>query len=100
MNKMKSALKLSSLTPESKVTKTEGILDNMENSGNFPNNQMPITYSSGRSLINNLRNAILATNNGTVNSTAVMHEQERILVSAFNLIKAHVDFVANTSPNP
>jgi hypothetical protein len=72
----------------------------MQGSGNFPDGQMPIGYGGLQTLINNLRNAISAANNGTVNSTAAMHEQERMLVTAFNLVKAHVDFVANSSPTP
>lgn len=93
----KSALKLSSLTAESKVTKTQGIIDAMQASGNFPASDMPINYSNLQTIIDNLHNAIIAANAGTVQSTSAMHEQERILISAFNVIKAHVDYVANNS---
>ena len=96
-NRKKAALKLNSLTPESKVTKAQGILDAMQASGNFPANNMPMSYSSLQTIIDNLHNAILATNTGTTTSTSNMHEQERILMSAYNLIKAHVEFVANSS---
>lgn len=91
------ALKLSSLTAESKVTKTQGIIDAMQASGNFPASDMPINYANLQTIVDNLHNAILATNTGTVQSTSVMHEKERMLISAFNVVKAHVEFVANNS---
>ncbi|MCD6066183.1 MAG: hypothetical protein K0S33_1009 [Bacteroidetes bacterium] len=97
---MKCALKLSGLTPESKVTRTQGIKNDMMGSGYFPNSQLPIGYTGMQTLIDNMQNAIIASNSGTSASIAYMHEQERILVTAFNLVKAHVEFIANTSPNP
>lgn len=48
-----------------------------------------------QTIITNLHNAIVAAHNGTTTDTSFMHEQERILVSAFNFIKSHVEFVAN-----
>ena len=100
MSKIKAALKLSSLTPESKVTKAQGIIDAMQASGNYPASDMPITYGRLQTLVDNLHNAILASNAGTSTSISTMHEQERILISAFNLIKAHVEFVANNTVDP
>jgi hypothetical protein len=94
-NKLKAVLGLSILTPEAKVTRAQGIKDDMQASGNFPNAQMPVTYTVIQSLIDNLHNAIIATNAGTVTSTSDMHEQERMLITAFNLVKAHVEYVAN-----
>jgi hypothetical protein len=58
---------------------------------------MPITYPAIQTIITNLHTAAVAANNGTTTDTSFMHEQERILVSAFNFIKAHVEFVANNA---
>lgn len=95
--RLKAAMRLSNLTPDSKVTRAQGIIDAMQASGNFPDNEMTVSYSRLQTLIDNLHNAILATNAGTTSSTTNMHEQERILLSAFNLVKAHVEYVANNS---
>lgn len=95
--RLRAAIKLSSLTPEGKVVKTQGILDAMQASGNFQANEMPISFSTLQTLVDNLHNAILATNNGSVTSTSNMHEQERILVNAFNFIKSHVEYIANNT---
>lgn len=100
ITRKKPALKLSSLTPESKVTKAQGIIDAMSASANFPDSTMPMPYATIQTLVNNLQNSILATNAGTTTSTNNMHEQERILISAFNLIKAHVEIVANAHADP
>lgn len=98
--RIKAALKLNGLTPESKVTKAQGIINAMQASGNFPAGSMPITYSNLQTIIDNLHTAILATNDGGSSSVSNMHEQERILVGAFNLIKSHVEFVANNNVDP
>ena len=90
-------LGLSTLTPSDKVVKAQNIKDSMQSSGNFLASNMPITYLILQSLITNLHNAIVAATNGTPADTAYMHEQERMLVVAFNLIKAHVEMVANAS---
>ncbi|MCD6066304.1 MAG: hypothetical protein K0S33_1130 [Bacteroidetes bacterium] len=50
-------------------------------------------------MIDNLHNAILTTNSGVAGSTSDMHGKERMLVTAFNLIKAHVEYVANQNPD-
>ena len=94
---IKAFLGLSTLTPSDKVVKAQNIKDNMQSSGNFLASNMPITYLILQNLITNLHNAIVAATNGTPADTAYMHEQERMLVSAFNLIKAHVEMVANAS---
>lgn len=99
-SRVKAALKLSSLTPESKVTKAQGIIDAMQASANFPAADMPINYSNLQSMIDNLHNAIIATNAGTVIATSNMHDAERMLISTFNVIKAHVELVANSLPDP
>ncbi len=98
--RVRAAIKLGSLTPEGKVTKTQGILDAMQASGNFPLSDMPITYSTLQTLVDNLHNAIIATNSGSPSATSNMHEQERVLVNAFNFIKSHVEYVANNTLDP
>lgn len=98
-SKQKVALKLSGLTPESKVTKAQGILDAMQASGNFPASDMPISYTKLQSAIDNLHNAILATNSGTPLATSAMHDAERVLINYFNVIKAHVEMLANSLPD-
>ena len=45
----------------------------------------------------NLHQANIVAINGTPTDTAYMHEQEHILVSAFNFLKSHVEYVANTN---
>ncbi len=72
----------------------------MQASGNFPSNEMPITYSSLQTLVDNLHTAILATNSGSTSSTSNMHEQERMLVNGFNFIKSHVEYTSNNSLDP
>jgi hypothetical protein len=98
--KVRAALKMSSLTPDGKVTKAQGVVDNMQASGNFPANDMPISYTRLQAFINNLHDSILATNSGSPGSISNMHEQERILVNAFNFIKSHVEYVANNTLDP
>ena len=94
---IKAFLGLSTLTPSEKVVKSQNIKDNMQSSGNFLASNMPITYLILQNLITNLHNAIVAATNGTPADTAYMREQERMLVVAFNVIKAHVEMVANAS---
>lgn len=93
----KAVMGLTSLSPEGKVVKTQSIKDSMLGSSKFPAATMPISYPTLQGFITNLHNANVAASNGTVTDTSFMHEQERILVSAFNFIKAHVEFVANNS---
>lgn len=94
---IKAFLGFSTLTPSDKVVKAQNIKDSMQSSGNFLASNMPITYLILQNLITNLHNAIVAATNGTPADTAYMHEQERMLVVAFNLVKAHVEMVANAS---
>jgi hypothetical protein len=96
----KATLALNQLSPADKVTKTQSIKDSMLASGKFPVANMPITYIVIQTLITNLHNAIVAANNGTIADTRFMHEQERLLISAFNFIKAHVEFIANNTTEP
>ena len=97
---VKAVLGLSNLSPTDKVVKGQSIKDDMQNSGNFPASGMPITYASIQTIITNSHNANIAASNGTATDTSIMHEQERILVSVFNFIKAHVEFVANAAVDP
>ncbi|MCD6066331.1 MAG: hypothetical protein K0S33_1157 [Bacteroidetes bacterium] len=94
-NKAKAVLGLSILTPEAKVTRAQGIKNDMMASTLYPDAQLPVGYVSMQTLIDNLHHAIVATNSGTAGSTSDMREKERMLVTAFNLIKAHVEYVAN-----
>ena len=94
---LKAILGLSKLSPADKVIKAQNIKDSMQSSGNFLASNMPITYLILQTLITDLHNAIIAAANGTPTETAYMHEQERMLVNAFNLIKSHVEMVANNN---
>jgi hypothetical protein len=94
---LKAILGLSKLSPSDKVVKAQSIKDSMQSSGNFLASNMPITYLILQNLITNLHNAIVAATNSTPTDTAYMHEQERMLVNAFNLIKSHVEMVANNN---
>ena len=94
---LKAILGLSKLSPADKIIKAQNIKDSMQSSGNFLASNMPITYLILQTLITNLHNAIIAATNGTPTDTAYMHEQERMLVNAFNLIKSHVEMVANSN---
>jgi hypothetical protein len=98
----KATIKFSNLSANEKAIKAQSIKDAMQASGNFAAGSMPITYVAIQALITNLRTAITAASasNSSAADTAHMHEQERILVSAFNFIKAHVEFVANNATDP
>lgn len=96
----RAALGLSSLNPDAKVTRADVIITSMQASGNFPANSMPITYAVLGTLKTNLHTAIVATGNGTPGSTSHMHEQERLLQSALNFIRAYVEQVANAAADP
>lgn len=94
------AMKLNSLSAEGKVIKSQSIKDAMQSSGNFAASTMPISYPALQTLITNLHGAVVAADNGTTTDTSHMHEQERILISAFNFIKAYVEMVANNNVDP
>jgi len=94
------ALGLSGLNPDGKVTRAEVIKNAMQSSGNFPDASMPLSYAMLDTLITNLHNAILTAASGVTGSTSQMHERERILVSAFNLVRAYVEQTANETLNP
>jgi hypothetical protein len=94
------AMKLNSLSAEGKVVKAQSIKDAMQGSGNFAASSMPISYPTLQTLITNLHASVVAADNGTTTDTSHMHEQERILISAFNFIKAYVEMVANNAIDP
>ena len=96
----RAALGLTGLNPDGKVTRADVLITTMQASGNFPAANMPITYAVLNTYKNNLHTAIVATGNGTPGSTSHMHEQERILQSAFNFIRAYVEQVANANADP
>lgn len=96
----RAALGLANLNPDGKVTRADVIINSMQASGNFPAATMPVSYTALGTLKNNLHAAIVATGNGTPGSTSHMHEQERILVSALNFIRAYVEQVANANVDP
>lgn len=99
MKKSKAVLGLSILTPAAKVIRAQSYLDAMQASGNFPASHMPISYPNLQTLVTNLHNAVQQADQGTSTDISDMHEQERILVMAFNLVKAHVEMTANTFTN-
>jgi hypothetical protein len=96
----KAALGLSTLNPDGKVTRAEVISAAMLASGNFPAATMPISYVVLGNLKTNLHTAIVAAANGVPGSTSHMHEQERILISAFNMVRAFVEQAANNNADP
>ena len=99
-NLIKSVLGFSNLSINDKVTKAQNIKDSMQSSGYFPASSMPITYPAIQTLITNLHNASVVASNGTTADTVYMHEQERVLLSAFNFLKAHIELVANNTTTP
>jgi hypothetical protein len=94
------AMKLNSLSASGKVIKAQSIKDAMLSSGNFIASSMPIPYPTLQTLITNLHTSVIAADNGTTTDTSHMHEQERILISAFNFIKAYVEMAANNAIDP
>jgi|GEM_PF-1773033 hypothetical protein len=98
--KAKAVLGFSKLNPEGKVVRSQAIVDDMQASGNFPDATLPINYAGLQGLITNLHNAIVLAENGSSATTSRMHEEERKLMMAFNLIKMHVEMVSNATIDP
>lgn len=94
---IRALLGLTNLSPADKVVAAQNIKDSMQSSGNFPASSMPLSYPTLQTYITNLHQAIIAAINGTPSDTAYMHEQEHILVSALNFLKAHVEYIANAN---
>lgn len=97
--KSKAVIGMSSLTPETKVTRAQNIVDTMQSSGNFPNAKLPMPYAGIQLLITNLHNSILTASSGSPSDVNIMHENEKVLVMALNMLKAHVEFVSNAQLN-
>ena len=98
--KSKAVLGIAKMTPEGKVVTTQNIINAMQASGNFPDANMPINYATLQAVNTGLHNAIVAANNGNTAATSQMHEEERKLTMAFNLIKMHVEIVSNNASDP
>ncbi len=99
-NLIKSVLGFSNLSINDKVTKAQNIKDSMQSSGYLPASSMPITYPAIQTLITNLHNASVVASNGNTADTVYMHEQERVLLSAFIFLKAHIELTANNTTTP
>jgi hypothetical protein len=93
-------LGLSSLNPDAKVTRADVINTTMQASGNFPAADMPIAYTQLDTLKTNLHTAIVTAASGAPGSAGDMHEQERLLVTAYNFVRAFVEKKANASTDP
>ena len=98
--RLKAALKMSSLSPESKVTKAQFIIASMQASNYFPAAGLPFPYASATTAINNLNAAILTAATGTIGTLSNMHEKERLLTSIFNIYRSYVEMIANNSADP
>ncbi|MEQ1734370.1 MAG: hypothetical protein ABL940_11905, partial [Bacteroidia bacterium] len=97
--KSKAVVGLSNLMPEGKVIKAQSVLDTMKLSGNFADANMPIKYAVLQTYITNLHNSVITASTGSASDVSAMHEHEKILVMAFNMVKAHVEFVSNVHTN-
>jgi hypothetical protein len=99
--KLKAALKMSTLSPDGKVTLGQNIINSIVAAPTyFPVGSLPLPVTSMTSCITNLHNAILATASGTQGSISNMHEKERIVVSVFNVVRAYVEMTANNTSDP
>ena len=99
--KLKAALKMSTLTPDGKVTKAQFIIASMQAAPTyFPAASLPFPYASATTAINNLNAATLAAESGAAGTVSNMHEKERILVSILTIYRAYVEMVANNSADP
>jgi hypothetical protein len=98
-SKAKAVVGLSKLTPEGKVVRAQSIIDAMQSSGNFPTAKLPIAYAALGLLISNLHTSVITASTGNASDVSAMHEHEKVLVMAFNMIKTHVEFVSNAQLN-
>jgi hypothetical protein len=98
--KAKAVLGFSRLNPEGKVVRSQSIVDDMQSSGNFPDASLPISYVNLQALVTNLHNAVVLAEHGSSADTSRMHDDERKLMMAFNLIKMHVEMVSNATTDP
>jgi hypothetical protein len=99
---LRAVLGISGLTPEAKVTRAQSIVNAMQASGNFANNSLPVSYTNMQAAIDNLSAAIVAANSISASSadTSFMHEQERLLVGIFNVLRSHIEYIANQTADP
>ncbi len=100
LQKAKAVLGFSKLSPEQIIVKAQSIDDSMQNSGNFPDATRPIKYAASQAIITSARNAVVAATNGTASDTSYMHEQIKLLMMTYNLIKAYVEITAHSYTNP
>ena len=99
--KLKAALKMSTLSPDGKVTLGQNITNSIVASPTyFPTASLPVPIASMTACVTNLHNAIIATGSGSAGSISNMHEKERILVSVFNVVRSYVDMQANNTADP
>lgn len=99
--KLKAALKMSTLSPDGKVTLGQNIINSIVASPTYyPTNTLPLPPSSVTAALTNLHNAILATASGAQGSISNMREKERIVVSIFNVLRAYVEMQANNTTDP
>lgn len=99
--KMKAALKMSTLSPDGKVTTGQNIITSMQAAPTyFAPASLPLPFASMIASITNLHNAILATGSGLAGSISNMHEKERIVLSIFNVVRSYVEMVANNTTDP
>lgn len=99
--KLKAALKMSTLSPDGKVTTAQNIINSVTAASvYFPPASLPIPLASLSNSVNNLHNAIIATGSGAAGSVSNMHEKERILLSMFNVLRSYVEMQANNTADP
>jgi hypothetical protein len=99
--KFKAALKMSTLSPDGKVTSGQNIINSIVASPTyFPTNTLPLPPNSVTAALTNLHNSILATASGAQGSISNMHEKERIVISVFNVLRAYVEMQANNTSDP
>lgn len=99
--KLKAALKMSTLSPEAKVTKGQFIIHSLQQAPQlFPTANLPIPLTAATTALTNLDASILAAAGGAPGSTSNMHEKERIVISILNIYRSYVEMVANGSADP
>jgi len=99
--KLKAALKMSTLTPDGKVTKGQFIITSMQQAPQyFVVANLPIPFASATAAVTALHNAVLATASGNAGSVSNMHEKERLLISIFNIYRPYVEMIANATADP
>lgn len=99
--KLKAALKMSTLSPDGKVTTAQNIINSVTAAPTyFPAAGLPIPLASLSTAVNTLHTAIIATGSGAAGSVSNMHEKVRIVMSMFNVLRAYVEMQANNTADP